>query len=325
MSGRRLSSAKAKYGFNGQLKDNEMYGEGNSINYTARIYDSRLGKFLSIDPLTRDYPWYTPYQFAGNKPIAYVDLDGAEEAKFDAMDRNTRKAAKQLFPDNPEKQEAYIFKAGRDRAIGAAMGAVAILAEYSPVLARLGFLGATVSGGISIAKGDDAYDVIKSAYSGFYGGAALGVGGPATSLLGIAGKGAVSGIVGDVTGQTFDNVFGNSDGYDLGQMVKSGAIGAIANVLSSKLIDAVNVKVDQLVSKALAQTVTETYRSVIQKAIKSETPGIGNHALKKAVNSRIGEIQGLIKKQGDELKAGLQKGIEKGTDVLQDKANEKDK
>ena len=32
-----------------------------------------------MDPLARDYPWYTPYQFAGNKPIQFIDLDGAEE------------------------------------------------------------------------------------------------------------------------------------------------------------------------------------------------------------------------------------------------------
>jgi hypothetical protein len=34
---------------------------------------------LSVDPLTKSYPWYTPYQFAGNKPIAAIDLDGLEE------------------------------------------------------------------------------------------------------------------------------------------------------------------------------------------------------------------------------------------------------
>lgn len=32
-----------------------------------------------MDPLAADYPWYTPYQFAGNKPIWTVDLDGLEE------------------------------------------------------------------------------------------------------------------------------------------------------------------------------------------------------------------------------------------------------
>ena len=36
---------------------------------------------MSVDPLTKSYPWYTPYQFAGNLPIWAVDLDGLEEKK----------------------------------------------------------------------------------------------------------------------------------------------------------------------------------------------------------------------------------------------------
>jgi hypothetical protein len=32
-----------------------------------------------VDPLTKSYPWYTPYQFAGNNPIKFIDLDGAEQ------------------------------------------------------------------------------------------------------------------------------------------------------------------------------------------------------------------------------------------------------
>jgi hypothetical protein len=39
-----------------------------------------VGRFLSTDPLQKTYPWYTPYQFAGNKPIFAVDIDGLEEA-----------------------------------------------------------------------------------------------------------------------------------------------------------------------------------------------------------------------------------------------------
>jgi hypothetical protein len=31
-----------------------------------------------VDPLTSSYPWYTPYQFAGNNPIKFIDLDGLE-------------------------------------------------------------------------------------------------------------------------------------------------------------------------------------------------------------------------------------------------------
>lgn len=35
-----------------------------------------------MDPLFKSFPWYTPYQFAGNKPIFAIDLDGAEELPY---------------------------------------------------------------------------------------------------------------------------------------------------------------------------------------------------------------------------------------------------
>jgi hypothetical protein len=43
-----------------------------------RIYDTRLGRFLTVDPLTKSYPELTPYQFASNTPIQGIDLDGLE-------------------------------------------------------------------------------------------------------------------------------------------------------------------------------------------------------------------------------------------------------
>jgi RHS repeat-associated protein len=69
-----------RYGFQGQEKDDEVKGAGNSVNFKYRMHDPRLGRFLSIDPLSPLYPWYTPYQFAGNCPIRYVDVEGLEPA-----------------------------------------------------------------------------------------------------------------------------------------------------------------------------------------------------------------------------------------------------
>lgn len=62
-------------------RTDEWNGKGAMYDYGFRIYDPRIAKFLSVDPLTTSYPWYTPYQFAGNKPTAFIDLDGLEEAK----------------------------------------------------------------------------------------------------------------------------------------------------------------------------------------------------------------------------------------------------
>jgi len=83
MPGRTFVGTTYRYGFNGKEKDDEVHGSsGTSYDYGFRIYDPRLGRFLSVDPLTKSYPWYTPYQFAGNKPIWAFDLDGLEEAYY---------------------------------------------------------------------------------------------------------------------------------------------------------------------------------------------------------------------------------------------------
>jgi len=54
--------------------------DGGEVRQAARV-----GKFLSVDPLTASYPWYTPYQFAGNKPIEAIDLDGLEEYHYNLV------------------------------------------------------------------------------------------------------------------------------------------------------------------------------------------------------------------------------------------------
>lgn len=78
LPGRNFQSAEYRYGFNGKENDNEVKGEGNQQDYGMRIYDPRLGRFLSTDPLSKIYPMLTPYQFASNTPIQAVDLDGME-------------------------------------------------------------------------------------------------------------------------------------------------------------------------------------------------------------------------------------------------------
>ena len=67
------------FGFNGQEKDDEMHGAtGTSYAFEYRIHDARVGRFLSIDPLAREFAYYSPYIFAGSSPIAFIDLDGLE-------------------------------------------------------------------------------------------------------------------------------------------------------------------------------------------------------------------------------------------------------
>lgn len=70
-----------RYAFNDMEKDNEPKGLGNSYDYKFRIYDPRLGRFLSVDPLDGTYAYLSSYQFAGNNPVKFIDRDGLEPAE----------------------------------------------------------------------------------------------------------------------------------------------------------------------------------------------------------------------------------------------------
>ena len=76
------SSFNYRFGFNGQEGDKEINGDGNSYAFKYRIHDPRLGRFLSFDPLATKFPYYSVYQFAGNKPIRCIDIEGAENLDY---------------------------------------------------------------------------------------------------------------------------------------------------------------------------------------------------------------------------------------------------
>lgn len=60
---RHNSSNSYRYGFNGKEKDDELKGEGNSYDFGARIYDSRIGRWFALDKSFKKYPDLSPYIF----------------------------------------------------------------------------------------------------------------------------------------------------------------------------------------------------------------------------------------------------------------------
>jgi RHS repeat-associated protein len=79
MPGRNyINGSSYRYGMNGQEKDDEIVGSGNSYDFGARQYDPRLGRWMSLDPLMAKYPGLSPYNFVDNNPIALIDEDGRD-------------------------------------------------------------------------------------------------------------------------------------------------------------------------------------------------------------------------------------------------------
>ncbi|GAL86848.1 RHS repeat-associated core domain-containing protein [Sporocytophaga myxococcoides] len=76
MPGRKYTKVVYRYGFNGKEKDNEFDVDGSDYDFGARMYDSRLGRFLSIDPDATKFAFQSPYTYAQNTPIQAIDKDG---------------------------------------------------------------------------------------------------------------------------------------------------------------------------------------------------------------------------------------------------------
>ncbi len=63
-----------RYRYNGKEKDEHT----GLYNYGQRYYAPWLCRFVSVDPIAEDYPQLSGYNYAGNKPITHVDIDGLQ-------------------------------------------------------------------------------------------------------------------------------------------------------------------------------------------------------------------------------------------------------
>jgi RHS repeat-associated protein len=76
-----------RYAFNGKESDKEVYGEDNAYDFGARMYDARIGRWFTSDPLDYKYPNFSPYSFVANSPLLFVDKDGKDIYLYDKFRR----------------------------------------------------------------------------------------------------------------------------------------------------------------------------------------------------------------------------------------------
>jgi RHS repeat-associated protein len=74
MMGRSVTAEGYRYGYNGMEKESETF-EG-AYDFGARILDTRLGRWLSVDPLYDEYINLSTYNFVRNNPLLFWDPDG---------------------------------------------------------------------------------------------------------------------------------------------------------------------------------------------------------------------------------------------------------
>ena len=91
--GRYYNAPGYHFGFNGQEKDDALLGDGAITKYAEREYDNRLGRWYSIDPIAGKFPNESPYLFAGNNPVFFIDQKGKKKTVYTIYEHEGSKNA----------------------------------------------------------------------------------------------------------------------------------------------------------------------------------------------------------------------------------------